>query len=169
MRTRPSFHSIYMRMAELVSERSTCNRQAKDGTYFAVGCTIVSADFRRVFASGYNGNAAGLPNQCDTDVPGSCGCIHAEANAIVSCCADRDEPKIVFCTMLPCVACAKLIIQLGGVREVYYRNDYRLKDSLMLLTHPNVGITVGHLANDGITADRAQVLAHETLAAWQTR
>ena len=97
---RPSFHNIYMRLAELMSERSTCLRTNGIGRRVQVGCAIVSADFRRVFSVGYNGNAAGLPNQCDSDQVGACGCIHAETNAIVSCTADRDEPKVLFCTHL---------------------------------------------------------------------
>lgn len=166
---RPSFHNIYMRLAELMSERSTCVRTNSKGERMKVGCAIVSTDFRRVFSVGYNGNAVGLPNKCDSDEPGKCGCIHAETNAIVSCAADRDEPKIVFCTHLPCVACAKLIIQLGGVREVYYRNDYRLKDSLMLFTSPEVDITVGHYFDACNSKDAAQMLAAEALTEWQLK
>jgi dCMP deaminase len=166
--SRPSFHDIYMRLAFLMSERSTCERANAEGIRFGVGCAIVSTDFRRVFSVGYNGNASGLPNGCDSNEPGKCGCIHAETNAIVSCSADRDEPKVVFCTTLPCVACAKLIIQLGGVQEVYYRNDYRLKDSLMLFTHEKVNISVGHLL-EGDSKDQAQVRAAEATTAWQTQ
>lgn len=164
---RPSFHNIYMRLAELMSERSTCLRTNSIGRRVQVGCAIVSADFRRVFSIGYNGNAAGLPNQCDSNQVGACGCIHAETNAIVSCTANRDEPKVLFCTHLPCVACAKLIIQLGGVREVYYRNDYRVKDSLMLFTTPGIDIAVGHLFDVDVTKDAAQIAAAETLTAWR--
>lgn len=165
--SRPSFHNINMRIAEMMSERSTCGRTDREGRLMRVGCVIASADFRRMLSAGYNGNAAGLPNKCDSSEPGKCGCIHAEANAIVSCAAPRDEPKVVFCTHLPCTACAKLIIQLGGVREVYYRNDYRLKDSLMLFSHPKVDIVVGHLFDYDVTKDEAQRAAAEALAAWQ--
>ncbi len=164
---RPSFHSIYMRLAELMSERSTCLRTNSKGDLMKVGCAIVSTDFRRVFSVGYNGNASGLPNQCDSDKVGACGCIHAEANAIVSCSADRDEPKIVFCTHLPCVACAKLIIQLGGVREVYYRQDYRLKDSLTLFAHENVNIAAGHLFDHDVETNQAKSVATRALLDWK--
>lgn len=161
---RPSFHDIYMRLASLMSERGTCARTNSAGEPMKVGCAIVSKDFRRVFSVGYNGNAAGLPNECDSTAPGACGCIHAEANAIVSCSADRAEPKIVFCTHLPCVACAKLIIQLGGVHEVYYLNDYRLKDSLLLF--PKADIAVGHLL-EGSTAADARTRACNAREAWE--
>lgn len=165
---RPSFEDICMQVAESLSRRSTCLRTNAAGQLMQVGCVVASADYRKILAWGYNGNAAGLPNGCDSSEPGKCGCIHAETNAIVSCTAPRDEPKIVFCTHLPCAACAKLIIQLGGVREVYYRNDYRLKESLVLLSMPVVGITMGHLMK-GDTKNQAQVRASEAIAAELTR
>lgn len=98
-----------------------------------VGCAIVSPDFRKVLSIGFNGNASGLPNECDSDTPGACGCIHAEANAIVNCDAPRGTEKVVFCTHLPCAACAKLLINLGNVQEVIYLNDYRIRRGLELL------------------------------------
>jgi dCMP deaminase len=123
---RTTFEEVYMRLAMSMSERSTCARMK-------VGCAITSIDYRQVFAVGYNGSAAGGPNDCDLHGPeasGRCGCIHSEMNAVINCTAPRREPKIVFCTHLPCVNCAKCLINLGGVRGVYYVNEYRIKDSL---------------------------------------
>jgi dCMP deaminase len=97
-----------------------------------VGCIIATPDFRKILAWGYNGNAAGLPNECDSTTPGACGCIHAEANACVNCDSPRQTEKVVFCTHLPCVNCAKLLINLGNVLMVYYKNDYRIRTSLEL-------------------------------------
>src|SRR5271157_5122725 len=112
-----------MRLAEALAERSTCSR-------LQVGTVITSTDYRRVLAVGYNGNATGLPNQCDRDEPGNCGCLHSEENAVINCDAPRQVEKIVFVTHLPCMMCAKRLINLGNVRRVYYRTDYRLRDSL---------------------------------------
>ena len=80
---------------------------------------------------GYNGNAAGLPNTCDSSEPGKCGCIHAEENAVIKC--SSLEPKVVFSTHLPCKMCAKRLVNLGGVQYVYYDTDYRLKEGLDVL------------------------------------
>lgn len=124
---RPRFETIYMKMALLLRERSTCHR-------LQVGCVIASEDFRKVLAVGYNGNASGLPNQCDGTEPGKCGCLHGEENAIINCDSPRYGPKIVFCTNLPCPMCAKRLINLGGVQQVYYHDDYRLKEGLEVLT-----------------------------------
>lgn len=129
-----------MRYAGLLAERSTCLRGTK------VGAVITTTDFRRVLAIGYNGNASGLPNTCDRTGPeavGNCGCIHAEENAAISCTEPRSTEKIVFTTHLPCAACAKRLIQLGGVYKVYYLNDYRIKTGIELLQQ--VGITAQQL------------------------
>ncbi len=131
--TRPSFEQIYLRLALSLAERSTCKR-------LRVGTVITSTDFRKVLAVGYNGNATGLPNACDREEVGNCGCLHSEENAVINCDAPRDTRKIVFVTHLPCVACAKRLINLGNVEAVYYANDYRIRDSVDLLR--SVGIRV---------------------------
>lgn len=120
---RPSFSEIFMSMAGLVSRRSTCKR-------LHVGTVITTTDYRKVLSIGYNGNASGLHNGCDAETPGACGCLHSEENAVISCDAPRDLPKLVYCTHLPCKMCAKRLINLGGVQKVYYETPYRLTDSL---------------------------------------
>jgi dCMP deaminase len=109
-------YEVYMRMAEELAKRSTCVRAR-------VGTVITDAALSNVLGIGYNGNASGLPNRCDTSEPGRCGCIHSEMNALVKAPgAVRD--KVVFVTMSPCSICAKLIIQ-SGVTHVFYRDAYR--------------------------------------------
>ncbi len=134
---RPSFLSIYMRLAKLMSERSTCHR-------LAVGTVITTTDFRKVLAVGYNGNATGLHNGCDREEPGNCGCLHSEENAVINCDAPRSIEKVVFVTHLPCVQCAKRLINLGNVKSVYYGNEYRITDSIDVLK--SVGIAVEKIA-----------------------
>src|SRR5438045_9297255 len=112
MSTRPSFENIYLQLAKTLAARSTCKR-------LQVGTVITSTDFRKVLAVGYNGNATGLPNHCDRDEVGNCGCLHSEENAVINCDAPRFIEKIVFVTHLPCVACAKRLINLGYVKKIY--------------------------------------------------
>lgn len=107
-----------MDMAKSISARSTCQRMS-------VGCVITSTDFRKVLSLGYNGTATGLPNGCDSNEPGKCGCLHAEDNAAINCDSPRFLEKIVFVTHLPCPTCAKRLINLGGVKRVFYAADYR--------------------------------------------
>lgn len=107
---------VYMRMAEELAKRSTCAR-------LQVGTVVTDARLENVLAIGYNGNARGLPNRCDSAVPGSCGCIHSEMNALVKAPGSARD-KVVFVSASPCVMCAKLIIN-SGVTHVFYRKAYR--------------------------------------------
>lgn len=138
-RVRPSFPQIYLELAKTLALRSTCNR-------LQVGTVITSTDFRKVLAIGYNGNATGLPNCCDRDEPGNCGCLHSEENAVINCDSPRSLEKIVFVTHLPCVACAKRLINLGNVKKIYYSEDYRLRDALKILNE--VGIATERLSGE---------------------
>ncbi|MBW2726469.1 MAG: hypothetical protein JRE71_18980 [Deltaproteobacteria bacterium] len=135
-KNRPSFESIYLNLARTLAIRSTCSR-------LNVGTVITSTDYRKVLAVGYNGNATGLPNRCDRQEPGNCGCLHSEENAVINCDSPRQVEKVVFVTHLPCVPCAKRLINLGNVRQVYYGQDYRIRDSIELLE--SVGIMVKQL------------------------
>jgi dCMP deaminase len=130
---RPSFPAIYLKLAHILAKRSTCRR-------LQVGTVITSTDFRKVLAIGYNGNATGLPNTCDREEAGNCGCLHSEENAVINCDAPRFIEKFVFVTHLPCVQCAKRLINLGNVKTVFYDREYRVKDSLEVLK--SVGIQV---------------------------
>lgn len=133
MTARPTFEQIYMELAHRVAERSTCARTSSAGEPMRVGCVVVAPDWRKVLALGYNGNATGLPNSCDSSEPGACGCLHAEENAIINCDAPRGARKIVFCTHQPCKMCAKRLVNLGGVERVFYARVYRLRDGLDVL------------------------------------
>lgn len=136
-RQRPPFSAIYLQLARTLALRSTCNR-------LQVGTVITSTDFRKVLAVGYNGNATGLPNCCDRSEPGNCGCLHSEENAVINCDSPRSVEKVVFVTHLPCVACAKRLINLGNVTKIYYAEEYRIRDSLGLFE--TVGIATEHLS-----------------------
>lgn len=141
---RPTFHKIYMDLAHGMSERSTCRR-------LKVGCSIVSEDFRKVLAVGYNGGASGLKNDCDTHIPGQCGCLHAEENAVINCDVPRHTIKVVYCTHLPCVMCAKRLINLGGVLRVHFQVPYRVVDSVNLFL--DSGIEVIRYLPSGVSED----------------
>jgi len=131
---RPSFQELYMDFAFSISRRSTCNR-------LKVGTVITTTDFRKILSIGYNGNASGLPNQCDREEPGNCSCLHSEENAVINCDSPRSVEKIVFVTHLPCSACAKRLVNLGNVTAVYYSEDYRKKDSVEILEKCNIAVS----------------------------
>ena len=126
---RPPLYEIYLRMAEELAKRSTCAR-------LQVGTVLTDATLENVVAIGYNGNARGFPNRCDSTEPGRCGCIHSEMNALVKAPgALRD--KVAFVTASPCVMCAKLMIQ-ASVSHVFYREAYRSPEGLGVLRRGGV-------------------------------
>lgn len=127
--TRIPLFEVYMRMAEDLAKRSTCSR-------LQVGTVITDAMLENVVGIGYNGNARGLPNRCDSTVPGQCGCIHSEINALVKAPGGMRD-KVVFVTDSPCVMCAKLMIN-AGCSHVFYRRAYRDPSGIELLEQASV-------------------------------
>lgn len=127
--TRPPLYEVYMRMAEELAKRSTCAR-------LQVGTVLTDALLENVVAIGYNGNARGFPNQCDSDEAGKCGCIHSEMNALVKSPGTLRD-KVAFVTASPCVMCAKLMVQ-AHVTHVFYRDRYRLPLGLEVLEEAGV-------------------------------
>jgi dCMP deaminase len=127
--TRPPLYEVYMRMAEELAKRSTCDR-------LQVGTVITDANLEHVLAAGYNGNVRGFPNQCDSSEAGKCGCIHSEMNALVK--APGDVPdKVAFITASPCAMCAKLMVQ-AKVSHVFFREAYRDPAGLDVLDRAGV-------------------------------
>ncbi|HYR30830.1 MAG TPA: deaminase [Gemmatimonadales bacterium] len=122
-------YEVYMRMAEELAKRSTCAR-------LQVGTVVTDQVLENVLAIGYNGNARGLPNKCDSAVPGSCGCIHSEMNALVKA-PGSVRDKVVFVSASPCVMCAKLIIN-SGVTHAFYRKAYRDPSGIEVLQQGGV-------------------------------
>lgn len=122
---------VYLRMAEELAKRSTCAR-------LQVGTVITTPDLTQVLGIGFNGNARGLPNRCDSDEPGRCGCIHSEQNALIKAGAQMPG-KVMFVTSSPCVMCAKMIVNCN-VAKVYYRTGYRDAAGLEVLQQAGVQV-----------------------------
>ena len=131
--TRPPLYEVYMRMAEELAKRSTCVR-------LQVGTVITDPELANVVAIGYNGNAKGFPNRCDSAAPGACGCIHSEMNALVKA-PGQMRGKVAFVTASPCVMCAKLMVQ-ANISHLFYREAYRNPDGINVLQQG--GVTVVH-------------------------
>ena len=133
-------YEVYMRMAEELAKRSTCAR-------LQVGTVVTNGSLENVLAIGYNGNARGLPNKCDSAVPGNCGCIHSEMNALVKAPGGVTD-KVVFVSASPCVMCAKLIIN-SGVTHVFYRKAYRDPSGIEVLAGGGVAtVQYDHWVNE---------------------
>ncbi len=121
------FKKAYMDVAERFAQLSHAQR-AK------VGAIIVKDD--RIISIGYNGMPSGWDNCCEDVVredeigfqvtKTKAEVLHAETNAIAKLAQSSESGKdaILFCTHLPCMECAKLIYQ-SGIKEVYYREEYK--------------------------------------------
>ena len=124
-------YEVYMRMAEELAKRSTCAR-------LQVGTVVTDQRLENVLAIGYNGNARGLPNACDSTEPGKCGCLHAEQNSLIK--AGASTPgKAMFVTVSPCVMCAKMVVNCN-VERVYYRAAYRDSAGLEVLRRAGIAV-----------------------------
>lgn len=120
---RPDWDSYFLKIANAVSERSTCDRAM-------VGCVLVLE--KRILTTGFNGSPSGQPH-CDEVghlmVDGHCvRTIHAETNAIIQAALHGVSTKGATCyvTHFPCMNCAKVLVNAGIVRLVYgvsYRID----------------------------------------------
>lgn len=58
------------------------------------------------------------------NIPGACGCIHAEIALF-----KKINPKIIILSHSPCLNCAKAILKTD-TRVVIYENEYRIKDGI---------------------------------------
>jgi dCMP deaminase len=133
--TRLERDDFLMGVAKLCAKRSTCGR-------LQVGAVI--ADLGRIISTGYNGPPSGF-DHCEKH-----GCnllavctrtVHAESNAIAF--AARFGIRTNGCSMYgtdsPCIDCAKLIVQAGIRRFIYFR-EYRDTTPLELMIE--AGLTV---------------------------
>ena len=119
-RIRPSWDEYFIKIAEVVATRS---HDAQTQT----GCVIVGAD-KRIVSTGYNGFPPGFP---DDKLPNIRPdkyfyMVHAEANAIATTTTNL-KGCTLYCTLAPCVDCAKLLLTAGIVRIVCKESGIRWK------------------------------------------
>ncbi len=121
MHQRIDWHDYFMRIAEEVATRSTCNRRH-------VGAVIVRD--RTILSTGYNGSLRGALH-CDEaghDMEnGHCvRTVHAEANAVAQAAKNgvRLDGAEIYITASPCLTCFKLVANCG-ITTVYYKEFYR--------------------------------------------
>lgn len=129
---------MFFDLLNVIEKRSTCDRKKV--------AAIIERD-GRIISMGYAGAPAGLPHcidvGCIIDEHGGCiRTVHAEANAIAFAAKNgiSTDGATLYCTMSPCLNCAKLIIN-SGIKEVVYKEEYRNKDGINLLKE--AGVKVG--------------------------
>lgn len=124
---RPDWDNYFMDIALTVTRRASCLRRR-------VGALLVQD--RRILATGYNGAPSGLPHCAETGclrqqlgVPSGerqelCRGLHAEQNAIIQAALHgvAVTGATLYCTLEPCIVCAKMLINAGVVRVVFLGN-----------------------------------------------
>jgi dCMP deaminase len=126
---RPSWDQYFMMIAKVVSFRATCDR-------LHVGAVLVKDN--HILSTGYNGAPRGLPH-CDEVghemVAGHCiRTLHAEENAVALAAyhGTATEGATLYTQWLPCVRCAKAIINSGVTRVVFEKTYENSGDSMVL-------------------------------------
>jgi len=147
--SRPSLDAYFLAMLPLVASRGTCPRRQ-------VGCVLV--DFQgRLVATAYNGNASGMAHCIDVPCPGaeslggsreSCEAVHAESAALLQARASRREPHTAYCSLTPCMNCAKLLIS-AGVKRVVALSMYK-HDDLGVRLLLKAGVELEVMESNGI-------------------
>lgn len=143
---RPDWNEYFMRMAYLVSTRSTCLRRR-------VGAVLVRE--RRLLSTGYNGAPTGIRHCAEVgclreklNVPSGerhelCRGLHAEQNAIIQAALFGVSTKgaTLYCTTQPCIICTKMLIN-AGIVEIFAAETYN--DPMAKEFIEEAGITFHH-------------------------
>ncbi len=124
---RPGWDEYFLELADLVASRSTCLRRQ-------VGAVLVKNE--RIISTGYNGAPRGL-GHCleigcmreEMQIPSGhryelCRGVHAEQNAIINAAiyGVSTEGTVLYCTIQPCIICARMIINAGIIKVVHRGN-----------------------------------------------
>jgi len=136
---RPDWDDYFMEIVEIIGRRGNCDR-GRSGAIIVVD--------RRIVATGYVGAPAGLPI-CDDvghlmktsfDERGGSHehCVrttHAEMNAIAQAAKHGTaiDGGTIYCKMVPCLDCTKLLINCGIKRVVALKRYHADHDSIAML------------------------------------
>lgn len=142
---RPSWDEYFLGMTEHVASRTTCLNRG-------VGAIIVKD--KRILSTGYNGSPRGthhcLNGTChrkDLGIPTGerydiCRAVHAEPNAIIQAAVHGVSVRFttMYCNLLPCIGCAKVIVN-SMIRRVVYSEHYNNLEVIKLFKEAEVELT----------------------------
>ena len=131
--SRISKNAYFMKIAEVVSQRSTCVKRM-------VGAVLVKDS--HIISTGYNGAPSGFKH-CTSEScvrkdlksgenPELCRGIHAEVNCIIQAAIHGTSIKgetTLYTTTFPCMSCLKLIIN-AGIKKVVYKEGYNMENKV---------------------------------------
>jgi len=130
---RLSKNAYFMKIAEVVSQRSTCVKRK-------VGAVLIKDS--HIISTGYNGAPAGFKH-CTSELcvrknikpgenPELCRGIHAEVNCIIQAAIHGTSIKgetALYSTTFPCMSCLKLLIN-AGIKKVVYKEGYNMENKV---------------------------------------
>lgn len=143
-RDRIDTDTYFMRIARLVSERSTCIKQR-------VGAVLVKD--KHIIATGYNGAPRNIPhctketclrlNTKSLEESHLCRGTHAEQNTIIQAAYHGTSTvgSVLYTTHFPCMSCVKILIN-AGVVEIVYETEYDMENKLKMDLLNNAGIRI---------------------------
>ena len=146
------YDRLYLDIAKRVGQMSHAKRAQ-------VGAVIIQND--RIVSMGWNGMPAGWDNNCEEpqnddvlfqghyyedprEYVTKKEVLHAESNAIAKLAKSHESGlgATMYCTVSPCLDCAKLIHQ-SGIAKVVYEIEYRNTDGIQFLRE--CGVHVQHM------------------------
>ena len=130
---RISKDGYFMKIAEVVSQRSTCLKRK-------VGAVLIKDS--HIISTGYNGAPSGFKhctlescvrkNLRSGEKPELCRGVHAEINCIIQAAIHGTSIKgetTLYSTTFPCMSCLKLIIN-AGIKKVVYKEGYNMENKV---------------------------------------
>ncbi|MDD5457580.1 MAG: cytidine/deoxycytidylate deaminase family protein [Candidatus Margulisbacteria bacterium] len=155
---RPAWDTYFMNIADVVATRATCIKRQ-------VGAVIVKNE--QILATGYNGAPRGMRHAAEVgclreqlEIPSGthhelCRGLHAEQNAIIQ--AARNGANIdggtLYSTYMPCVICAKMIIN-AGIKRIVFKGYYPDELAVQMLTESKIDI---HLFEEKYTEEEIKI------------
>ena len=133
MKDRISKDDYFMKIAEVVSLRSTCLKRK-------VGAVLVKDS--HILSTGYNG-APSRFSHCTTNTcirqalksgekPELCRGVHAEINCIIQAAIHGTSimgETTSYSTHFPCMSCLKLLIN-AGIKRIVYKEEYNMENKI---------------------------------------
>ena len=162
-RKRISRDDMFIQIVQVVAQRSTCLRHqvgaliVRDGRIVSMGyngpvsgrpeCVRLPTFEELTTSSEYAGRTASqVINELNNDPrlcegPGCTRSLHAETNAIAF--AARAGVSVegctMYCSMSPCINCAKVIVN-SGIREVKFLEKYRNEEGTQFLQESGIDV-----------------------------
>jgi dCMP deaminase len=127
MKSQLDWDLFYLKVADLVAQQS----YAEDRK---VGALIVKDG--NIISFSYNGTPPNTNNDTQSNIV-----LHAEAQAIAKVARSNNSTvgTTLYCTLSPCIDCAKLIYSVG-IKRLVFRDLYKTTDGVTFLRSMGVGI-----------------------------